>query len=435
MEALPIDAVLPDLIAALATAGAAVLEAPPGAGKTTRVPLAMLPATLGRIVMLEPRRLAARAAAERMAETLGERPGETVGYRMRGETRVGAATRIEVVTEGILTRMIQSDAELGGIGAVIFDEIHERSLAADLGLALCLEIRGALRPDLSLVAMSATLDAGPVAELMGAPRIVSAGRAYPVEVRHLAAPLPPEVRAGRAAAEAALDALAETTGGILVFLPGEREIREAAAILGPRVPADCVIRPLYGALPPEAQRAAIRPEARGRKIVLATSIAETSLTIEDVRVVVDDGLARRARFDAGSGMARLVTERVTRAEADQRSGRAGRVAPGIAYRLWTKGAEGALASFAPPEIARADLAPLALELALWGAADLPFLTPPPEAALAEARALLRDLGALDARDGITRPRPPPRRAAAASAARPHAAAGGAAGGAFGRAAG
>ncbi|GGL72725.1 ATP-dependent helicase HrpB [Wenxinia marina] len=402
-DALPIDAVLPQLVEALRAHGRAVLEAPPGAGKTTRVPLAMLDAGLtdGRILMLEPRRLAARAAAERMAASLGEAPGQTVGYRMRGETKVSPGTRIEVVTEGILTRMIQSDAELPGISAVIFDEFHERSLNADLGLALCLEIRAALRPDLILLTMSATLDAAPVATLMdSAPRITAEGRAFPVEVRHLDRPAKDQ-RPGRAAAEAVLDLLPQTGGGVLVFLPGEREIRDAAAALAGRVPPDVVVHPLYGALPFAEQRAAIRPAETGRKVVLSTAIAETSLTIEDVRVVVDAGLARLARFDPGSGMSRLVTEKVTRAEADQRAGRAGRVAPGIALRLWTKGEEGALAAYPPPEIANADLAPLALELALWGAADLPFLTPPPEAALAEAQALLRSLGALDRSGGIT----------------------------------
>ncbi len=404
-DPLPIDAALPELLAALRSRRRAVLEAPPGAGKTTRVPLAMLEAGIapGRIVMLEPRRLAARAAAERMAETLGERAGQTVGYRMRGATKVSAATRIEVVTEGVLTRMIQSDPGLEGVGAVIFDEFHERSLNADLGLALCLEIAGALREDLLLLAMSATLDAAPVARLMEAPAIRSEGRSFPVETRWLDAP----VRKGRRLEEATADlvarAAAETEGGVLVFLPGEVEIRRTEALLRGRLPADCVLRPLFGAMPFSAQRAAIRPDTEGRKIVLATSIAETSLTIEDIRVVVDAGRARRARFDPGSGMSRLVTERVTRAEATQRAGRAGRVAPGVAYRLWTKGEEGALAAEPPAEIEAADLSGLALELKLWGAepAALPFLTPPPEAAYAEALALLGMLGALDARGAIT----------------------------------
>ena len=402
---LPIETALPELIDALRRRGRAVLQAPPGAGKTTRVPLALLDAGLtpGRIVLLEPRRLAARAAAERMAETLGEPVGRTVGYRIRGESKTSNGTRIEVVTEGILTRMIQSDPELSGIGAVIFDEFHERSLNADLGLAFCLEIAGALRDDLLLLAMSATLDAQPVADLMQAPIVTSEGRSYPVGTRWLDAPVPRTQRLEEATTDLVTRALTETEGGVLVFLPGEGEIRRCEALLKSRVPAGCVLRPLYGALPFEAQRAAIQPEPLARKVVLATAIAETSLTIEDIRVVIDGGRARRARFDPGSGMARLVTERVTRAEATQRAGRAGRVAPGVAYRLWTRGEEGALQAFPPPEIETADLAGLALELALWGAraADLPFLTQPPEGALSEAQALLQMLGALDASDRIT----------------------------------
>lgn len=407
-QSLPIDTALPDLLEALRQQGRAVLQAPPGAGKTTRVPLAMLDAglTTGRIVMLEPRRLAARAAAERMAETLGEAPGQTVGYRVRGDSKVSKTTRIEVVTEGILTRMLQSDPELSGIGAVIFDEFHERSLNADFGLALCLEVAGALRDDLLLLAMSATLDAGPVGDLMRAPVITSEGRSYPVETRWLDTPLGPRARRDEALADLVVRAETETRklgGGLLVFLPGEGEIRRAETALSRRLPDSVQIRPLYGALPFAAQRAAIEPATSGRKIVLATSIAETSLTIQDVRVVVDMGLARRARFDPGAGMSRLVTERVTRAEATQRAGRAGRVAEGVSYRLWSKGEEGALASFPPAEIEAADLTGLALDLALWGASDqeLAFLTPPPAGALAEARTLLRLLGALDDKGRIT----------------------------------
>ncbi|WHZ34353.1 ATP-dependent helicase HrpB [Sagittula sp. MA-2] len=402
-QTLPIDAALPELIAALRANGRAVLQAPPGAGKTTRVPLALRDAGLteGRIVMLEPRRLAARAAAQRLAEQLGEQPGQTVGYRMRGESAVSKDTRIEVVTEGILTRMIQSNPELGGIGAVLFDEFHERSLNADLGLALCLEIAGALRDDLILLVMSATLDAAPVAELMGAPVVTSEGRAYPVEPVWRDTPLPKQTRFDAAMADLIVKAHTETEGGILAFLPGEGEIRRTEALLKGRLPAGTHIRPLFGAMDLKDQRAAIRPETDGRKLVLATSIAETSLTIEDIRVVVDGGKARRARFDPGSGMSRLVTERVTRAEATQRAGRAGRVAPGTAYKLWTKGEEGALSPFPPAEIEAADLSSLVLELALWGAEDLPFLTPPPPGALSEARALLEMLGALDAEGRIT----------------------------------
>ncbi|EEW57166.1 ATP-dependent helicase HrpB [Ruegeria sp. TrichCH4B] len=408
MIRLPIDDALPDLIDALRARGRTVLQAPPGAGKTTKVPLAILEAglTTGRILMLEPRRLAARTAAERMASTLGESAGQTVGYRVRGEAKTSKSTRIEVVTEGILTRMLQSDPDLPGVGAVIFDEFHERSLNGDLGLAFCLEVAGALRDDLLLLAMSATLDAGPVAALMDAPIVTSDGRSYPVETRWLDSPLPAKARK----LDALVDLVAraegetrETGGGLLVFLPGEGEIRRAASALETRLPGHCQIRPLFGALPFAEQRAAIAPVSEGRKVVLATSIAETSLTIEDIRVVVDMGQARRARFDPGAGMSRLVTERVTRAEATQRQGRAGRVAEGSCYRLWSKGEEGALMAYPPAEIEAADLTGLALELALWGAepVDLPLLTQPPAGSLSEARALLQMLGALDGQMRIT----------------------------------
>lgn len=399
---LPIEDALPDLIDALRAEGRAVLQAPPGAGKTTRVPLALLDAGLtdGKIIMLEPRRLAARAAAERLAEQIGEKPGQTVGYRMRGDSKAG--NRIEVVTEGILTRMIQSDPELTGIGAILFDEFHERSLNADLGLALTWEIRQALRDDLLLVVMSATLDAAPVAALLDdAPVITSEGRAYPVEVKHLARPLDRKVRIEPAIADEIVHAVKETEGGVLVFLPGEGEIRRVEAALAGRLPKNVEVRPLYGALPFAKQRAAIAPVESGRKVVLSTSIAETSLTIEDIRVVIDGGLARRSRYDPSSGMARLVTERVTKAEMTQRAGRAGRVAAGVCYRMWTKGEEGGLQAFPPAEIEAADLAGLALEMALWGSTDLPFLTPPPEGTLAEAQDLLRSLGALDDSNAIT----------------------------------
>ncbi|MGR3614598.1 MAG: ATP-dependent helicase HrpB [Paracoccaceae bacterium] len=405
---LPIDDVLPDLLAALKADGRAVLQAPPGAGKTTRVPLAMREAGVsnGRILMLEPRRLATRAAAERMADTLGEPVGQTVGYRIRGESKTSPDTKIEVVTEGILTRMLQSDPDLPGIGAVVFDEFHERSLNSDLGLALCLEIAGALRDDLILLAMSATLDAGPVAKLMQAPLVTSQGRAFPVETRWLDKALLPKDRKIDALADLVVRAEWETrkTGGaILVFLPGEGEIRRLQKNLFDRMPPSCELRPLFGAMPFAEQRKALVPLARGRKIVLATSIAETSLTIPDVRVVIDMGQARRARFDPGSGMSRLVTEKVTRTEATQRQGRAGRVAAGVCYRLWTKGEEGALMAFPPAEIESSDLTALALELAMWGAQadDLPFLTPPPGGALSEAQSLLTQMTALDAQGHVT----------------------------------
>ncbi|MCJ8139904.1 ATP-dependent helicase HrpB [Falsirhodobacter halotolerans] len=385
---LPIDDAIPDLLDAISRRSMAVLQAPPGAGKTTRVPLALLDSgQSGRILMLEPRRLAARAAAERLAEELGEKVGRTVGYRIRGESKTGPATRIDVVTEGILTRILQDDPSLDGIGALIFDEFHERSLNADLGLAMALECRAALRDDLVLLVMSATLDAAPVAALMGdAPVVTSEGRSFPVETRWL--PRPFEGRLEEATAALIRHALTDSAGDLLAFLPGEGEIRRVAGML------DGDVRPLFGAMPFEAQRAALAPSPQ-RRIILATSIAETSLTIPGIRVVVDAGRARRARFDPGSGMARLVTERVSRAEAEQRRGRAGRTAPGLCFRLWTKGEDGALPAFAPAEIEVADLTGLALELAVWGSDDLPFLTPPNTAAMTEARALLADLGALD----------------------------------------
>ncbi|MEM6589305.1 MAG: ATP-dependent helicase HrpB [Pseudomonadota bacterium] len=402
---LPVQEVIPKLLDALKDQGRAVLQAPPGAGKTTMVPLAILEAglTSGRILMLEPRRLAARAAAERMASLMGEDVGERVGYRIRGEAKSGKSTRIEVVTEGILTRMIQRDPELKGVGVVIFDEFHERSLNADLGLALCLEIAGALRDDLLLLAMSATLDAGPVADLMKAPVITAEGRSFPVEIRHLDRPVRKDMRFDASVAGLVQQSLQETEGGVLVFLPGEGDIRRVADRLRGRLPQNIHLRPLYGALPFKDQRAAITPLREGRKVVLATSIAETSLTIEDIRVVVDGGRARRSRFDPSSGMARLVTEPVTRAEAEQRAGRAGRVATGICYRHWTRGQEGALTAYPPAEIEAADLAGFALELALWGAApdDLPLLTPPNPGSFAEAQDLLRLLGALDMDGRIT----------------------------------
>jgi ATP-dependent helicase HrpB len=407
-DALPIDAVLPDLLSALKARGMAVLQAPPGAGKTTRVPLAVLKSddVQGKIVMLEPRRLAARAAAERLASQLGEPVGETVGYAMRGERKIGPNSRIEVVTEGILTRIIQTDPELTGIGAVIFDEFHERSLNADLGLALCIECRAALREDLSIIVMSATLDAAPVAALLGdAPIITSQGRSFPVEPIFLPRPMPKERSLEAGMADLIETALQDTTGGILAFLPGEGEIRRTEALLAKRIAPNVALRPLYGAMKFQDQRAAIQPETDGkRKLVLATSIAETSLTIEDIRTVVDSGLARRARFDPGTGMSRLVTERASRAEATQRAGRAGRVAAGTAYKLWAKAATGTLPAFAPAEIETADLTGLALELALWGAPpeDLPFLTPPTPTTLSDAQNLLQNLGALTKDNRITK---------------------------------
>ncbi|MCX7567169.1 ATP-dependent helicase HrpB [Sulfitobacter sp. F26169L] len=402
---LPIDDVMPDVLDALRSNRRVVLQAPPGAGKTTRVPLAMLAGDLtkGHILMLEPRRLAARAAAERMAQTLGEDVGQTVGYRVRGASAISKSTRIEVVTEGILTRMIQDNPELPGVGAVIFDEFHERSLNADLGLALCLEIADALRDDLLLVVMSATLDAAPVAALMNSPVITSQGRSFAVTPHWLDKPLPKTQRYEQAVADLVLRAMTQSSGSALVFLPGEGEIRRVEGVLARQVPPDCTIAPLFGAMDFKAQRAAINPATTGRKIVLATSIAETSLTIEGIRIVVDGGRSRRAEFDPSSGMSRLVTTRVTQAEATQRAGRAGRVSEGVAYKLWTRGEDGALAAYPPAEIESGDLSAFALELALWGAQadDLAFVTPPHAGRLREAKALLQMLGALDAQGRIT----------------------------------
>ncbi|MGP1395789.1 MAG: ATP-dependent helicase HrpB [Inquilinaceae bacterium] len=403
-DALPIEAVLPALRRALADGSAAVLEAPPGAGKTTRVPLALLDEPWlagGTVLVLEPRRLAARAAARRMASTLGEPVGATVGYRVRLDRKIGPKTRIEVITDGILTRRIQADPALRGVAAVLFDEFHERSLQVDLGLALCLDSQAALRPDLRLLIMSATLDGAPAASLLGdAPVIASTGRAYPVETRYRA-PAPNQSPEASAAAAVRL-ALADETGDILVFLPGAREIRRVASLLSDVVRDGVAVTPLYGDLPASVQDRAIRPSAEGgRKVVLATAIAETSLTIEGVRVVVDAGYSRAPVFAPRRGMSRLETVRVSRASADQRRGRAGRLGPGVCYRLWAETADRALVPFTPPEILTADLAPLALDLAEWGVSDatsLRWLDAPPSAALDQARDLLARLGALD-RDG------------------------------------
>lgn len=348
--------------------------------------------------MLEPRRLAARAAAERMAQILGEPVGQTIGYRIKGESKSSDKTRIEVVTEGILTRMIQSDGELSGISAVIFDEFHERSLHADLGLALCLEISDALREDLLLLVMSATLETDPISKLMGnAPIIHAQGRSFPVTPVWLDCPLAKTARFETTFGALILKAIDETQGGLLAFLPGEREIHAVASYLTSRLPKGCNLQLLYGALPFAKQRAVIAPMEDGRKIVLATSIAETSLTIEDIRIVVDAGKARRSQFDAASGMSRLVTEKVSKHEAEQRMGRAGRVAEGICFKFWAKAEEGSLRTTSPPEIANADLSSLALELALWAVKPeaLAFLTPPDATRYGEAVTLLTSLGVLD----------------------------------------
>jgi ATP-dependent helicase HrpB len=405
---LPIDEALPRLTQALATTPRAVLVAPPGAGKTTRVPLALLDADWrgdGKIIVLEPRRLAARAAAERMAALLDQSLGETIGLRVRLHSAIGPTTRVEVVTEGVFARMILDDPSLDGIAAVLFDEFHERSLDADLGLALALDAQAALRPDLRLLVMSATLDGARVAALMdAAPVIESQGRAFPVETSYLGRDS--RERIEDASARAVLRALAEEPGSILVFLPGQAEITRLAALVGEKIRDPAVdICPLYGAMDRAAQDRAIKPAAAGRrKIVLATSIAETSLTIDGVRVVIDCGLVRTPRFEPDLGLTRLETLRVSRAAADQRRGRAGRTQPGVCYRLWEEAGTGALPAFAQPEIVSADLSGLLLDLAAWGArdpAELAWLDPPPAPAVAEARALLRELGALDAEGAIT----------------------------------
>ena len=416
---LPIDVALAPLRQALAAHTSAVLQAPPGAGKSTVVPLALLdePWLQGkRLIMLEPRRLAARAVAQRMAQTLGESVGRTVGYRMRLDTKVSAATRIEVVTEGVLTRMLQDDPGLEGVGAVIFDEFHERSLQADLGLALTLDARANLAPQLRLLVMSATLDGAAVARLLDdAPVISAPGRMFLVETRYAGKGLPLLPAAGgsarqqdspeRLVTQLITRALREEHGDVLVFLPGAREIRRVQAALAAAAQgAGVSVLPLFGDLTAEQQDAALAPAAGVRKVVLATNIAETSLTIAGVRVVVDSGLVRRARFDPVTGMSRLQTERISRASADQRQGRAGRLEAGVCYRAWSEGAQPSLAAFTPPEILAADLAPLALELASWGTRDaleLRWLDEPPTAMLASARDLLMRLGALDATGRIS----------------------------------
>lgn len=408
IRALPVVGAIPGLRGALATAGAAVLVAPPGAGKTTVVPLALARESwLGqrRVVVLEPRRLAARAAATRMSVLLGEEAaGGTVGYRVRGETRVGPGTRVEVVTEGVLTRMLQSDPSLHDVGLVVFDEFHERSAHADLGLALSLHSRALLRPDLRLLVMSATLDTAPVAALLGgAPVVASEGQAFPVETHWHSRPVEGPIEA--AAAGAVLAALEENEGDVLVFLPGAGAIRRTERRLsGAGLASTVAVRPLFGNLTRRQQDLAIAPSSPGgRKVVLATSIAETSLTIEGVRVVVDSGLMRVPRFDPGTGLSRLETVRVTRDSADQRRGRAGRTAPGVCYRLWTPSEERGLVPHRRPEIVEADLAPLALELAAWGAepSELRWLDPPPAAAFSQATELLRALEAVDAAGSAT----------------------------------
>lgn len=405
---LPIHAVIEPLMAALAAGNAAVLAAPPGAGKTTVVPLALLDAPWlagGKLLVLEPRRLAARAAAERMAVSLGESTGETVGYRTRLQSRIGPNTRIEVITEGVFTRMILDDPGLEGVGGVLFDEFHERSLDADLGLALARETQGLLREDLRLLVMSATLDIGGVSRLLaGAPVIEAEGRMFPVGTRYCGRN--PVERIEDALTRAILLALGEESGSILVFLPGQGEIHRTAQRLAERLndPAVDVV-PLYGALDRETQDRAIQPTTAGRrKVVLATSVAETSLTIEGVRVVIDGGLSRVPRFEPSSGLTRLATVRVSRSSAEQRRGRAGRTEPGMCYRLWDEAEMRGLVPHQRPEILEADLTGLALDLARWGTRSteaLALLDQPPAGAFAEARKVLERLGALDGAGALT----------------------------------
>ncbi|WP_153770572.1 ATP-dependent helicase HrpB [Labrenzia sp. CE80] len=404
---LPIDAVLGKLTSTLEKTSNAVLVADPGAGKTTRVPLALLDAPWRgdrRILVLEPRRLAARAAAQRMASELGEAVGERVGYRVRMDTRVGTKTRIEVITEGIFTRMILEDPELSGIAAVLFDEFHERSLDGDLALALALDVQGALREDLRLLPMSATIDAATVSRLMGGCEVIeSKGRSFPVQTRYLGRRtqdrLEPQI------AKAVRKALDDENGSVLVFLPGQAEIKRTADLLAGTLPQNCMLAPLYGALDGKAQDLAIRPAEPGtRKIVLATAIAQTSLTIEGVRVVIDSGLSRVSKYEPQTGLNRLETVRVSLATADQRRGRAGRTEPGVCYRLWDEAQTAALVAHETPEILETDLSALALNLASWGTLEpsqLTFLDPPPAGAWAEALSLLRSLGALDANQKLT----------------------------------
>jgi ATP-dependent helicase HrpB len=405
---LPVQEALPRLRAALQQERSAVLAAPPGAGKTTAVPLALLdePWMTGkRMILLEPRRVAARAAAARMAEVLGEGVGRTVGFRIRGESRVGPLTRIEVVTEGILTRLLQDDPSLEGVGLVLFDEFHERSLHGDLGLALTLEARDLFSPDLRVLVMSATLETGPVASLLGGAPVVEAhGRSHPVEIRYRGRPWPGRVEG--VVAPAIRRVLEEEEGDILVFLPGVGEIRRVeAALRGEGLPPGVELLPLHGSLPGEAQDRALRHlRGGGRRVVLSTDIAETSLTLEGVRVVVDAGLARIPRFDPRTGMTRLDTVRVSKTSADQRCGRAGRTAPGVCHRLWTVEEHAALPERGVPGILEADLASLALELAVWGVSDpgtLRWLDLPPAGSFAGARELLAGLGALDDAGAVT----------------------------------
>ncbi|MDX5320508.1 MAG: ATP-dependent helicase HrpB, partial [Bacteroidota bacterium] len=396
---LPIVEVIPELRERLSEENVLIVHAPPGAGKSTLLPLALMDEaglSDGKILMLEPRRLAAKSIAMRMADLIGQKAGERIGYRVRFEQKISAATQIEVVTEGILTRMLQSDPELSGINMVIFDEFHERSIHADLALALCREAQKVLRPDLKILIMSATLNTEQLSALLHAPVISSEGRQFPVEVRYGDGT---DIRmVSELVSRKTVQAFKEEEGDILVFLPGEAEIKRCESDLRRMVP-QAEIHPLYGMLPPSKQMAAILPSKRGkRKIVLATSIAETSLTIEGIKVVVDSGLSRKQKFDPRSGLSRLETVTISTDSADQRAGRAGRLSPGVCYRLWSQADHLRLQHHDIPELLEADLASLMLELAQWGVADpktLDWLNPPPAGHVAQARQTLEELGAVE----------------------------------------
>jgi len=405
---LPIFEIIDELTAKLVKTKRVVLTAPPGAGKSTAIPISLNknPAfSKGKIIVLEPRRLAVKQVASRMAQTLGEELGKTVGYRIRGEAKCSKITKVEVVTEGILIRMIQEDQQLTGVSTVIFDEFHERTLNADLGLAFCLEMANVLRDDLKILVMSATLEVTAISKLMqDAPIVSCKGKSFPVTPKWETKPVVQDQIIGKLIIDVILKAISENKGSILVFLPGEGEIIKLASSLINKVPDNCHVFPLYGRLGFKDQQKAIKPILAGRKIVLATNVAETSLTIEGIETVIDSGLSKRSIYDPNSGMARLVTQKISKAEANQRMGRAGRLHPGICYKLWSKAQEGSFPEFSPSEIENSDLTPFALELALWGSNinELALLTKPNQKALSEAYKVLQMLGAVNEQLQITK---------------------------------